>query len=292
MEEVITLDAEPEVDASAAVDRGDNFDAETAEETPLDIGALKAVAQEAPAAEEHADKAESRIPKARFDEVNARMKQAETERAALQEQLRALQAPKEQAAQQEPGQVDLDAAEDAYLQALRDGDATRAKQIRGAINQHIQQQAEAAAVARVSAVMDKRDTDASLVAVANESIAKYPFLNAESDQANEEAIAEVVEWRDYYASKGLRPDLALQKAVAKIVPMYAPKGKEPEPEPKTDSRGKEALQRNALAAAAQPMALNGVGERASRARYDVAKMSEEEFDALPASERKRLRGDA
>jgi hypothetical protein len=101
-----------------------------------------------------------------------------------------------------------------------------------------------------------------------------------------------VEWRDYYASKGMRADVALQKAVDKIAPMYAPKKEEPAPEPKVDPRGKEAIQRNALAAAAQPMQLNGVGERASKARYDVSKMTEEEFDALPASEKKRLRGDA
>jgi hypothetical protein len=302
-EELITLNAESADDSNTeAVDRGDNFTgdepaAEPAAEEAVDLDALKAVAEEEPKVEEE-HKTEARIPKARFDEVNARMKQAEAEKQALEAQLRALQQPQAAPAAQAPaqaGQVDLDAAEEAYLEALRQGDGTRARQIRGAINQHIQQQAEAAAVARVSAVMDKRETETSLVAVANESIQKYPFLNAESDQANEEAIAEVVEWRDYYAAKGMRADVALQKAVAKIVPMYAPKPKaapEPEPEPKVDIRAKEAIQRNALAANAQPAPLAGVGERASKARYDVSKMTDEEFEALPASERKRMRGDA
>lgn len=303
IEEVITLNAESADDSNTdAADRGDDFNPEAIEapatDEPVDLEALQAVAAEPEPAAEEEHKTEARIPKARFDEVNARMKQAEAEKLALEAQLRALQqpqaAPAQAPAQAQAGQVDLDAAEEAYLEALRQGDGTRARQIRGAINQHIQQQAEAAAVARVSAVMDKREVETSLVAVANQSISKYPFLNAESPDANEEAIAEVVEWRDYYASKGLRADQALQKAVAKIVPMYAPKAKEPEPEPelKTDTRAKEAIQRNALAANAQPAPLAGVGERASKARYDVSKMTEDEFDALPASEKKRLRGDA
>lgn len=302
IEEVITLNAESADDSNTeAVDRGDNFTGdepadEPAAEEAVDIDALKAVAEEEPKVEEE-HKTEARIPKARFDEVNARMKQAEAEKQALEAQLRALQQPQAAPAAKEPtqaGQVDINAAEDAYLEALRQGDAARARQIRVAINAHIQQQAENAAIEKVTATLSQRETESSLVKVANESIEKYPFLNADSEHANEEAIAEVVEWRDYYASKGLRADQALQKAVAKIVPMYAPKAKEPEPEPepKIDTRGKEAIQRNALAANAQPAPLAGVGERASKARYDVSKMTEDEFDALPASEKKRLRGDA
>jgi hypothetical protein len=303
LEEVITLNAESADDNTEAADRGDNFTGDEPADAPadeaVDLDALKAVAEAdpEPKAVEEEHKTEARIPKARFDEVNARMKQAEAEKQALEEQLRALQAPKGQPAQaaQEPGQVDLNAAEDAYLEALRQGDASTAKQIRVAINAHIQQQAENAAIEKVTATLSKRETETSLVAIANDSIKKYPFLNQDSDDANDAAINEVVEWRDYYASKGMRADVALQKAVEKIAPMYAPKAApkaEPEPEPKVDLRGKEAIQRNAQAAAAQPMQLNGVGERAAKARHDVAKMTEEEFDALPASEKKRLRGDA
>lgn len=300
METVITLNAEAADDTSTeVVDRGDNFTGEEptgapAEET-VDLDALKAVADEQPIEDAH-DKAESRIPKARFDEVNARMKAAEAELQQLRAQAGQQPAQKAAPAAQEPAQVDLDAAEDAYLQAVTQGDTARARQIRSAINHHIQQQAEAAAVARVSDVIDKRDAHASLVAIANESIIKYPFLNADSEEANKAAIDDVVEWRDYYASKGFKPAEALQKAVDKIVPLYAPKAApkdDPAPELKTDGRTKEAIQRNALAANAQPAQLNGIGERAtSRARVDVSKMSEEEFDALPASEKKRLRGDA
>lgn len=301
-EEVITLNVESaDETGNEPVDRGDDFQPGAEEapvDAPVDLDALKAVAQEEPKAEDEPEhKTEARIPKARFDEVNARMKRAEEERQALEEQLRALrgQAPQAKAEQApQAGQFDLDTAESAYLEALRQGDAQAARQIRGAINSHIQQQAENAAIEKVTATLSKRETETSLVAIANESIKKYPFLNTESDEANDAAISDVVEWRDYYASKGMRADVALQKAVDKIAPMYAPKAapKEPEPEPKVDTRGKEAIQRNALAAAAQPMQLNGVGERASKARYDVSKMSEDEFDALPASEKKRLRGDA
>jgi hypothetical protein len=297
-EEVLTLGTEQEAEPELT-DRGDEFQAEPEAkgEPALDLDALKAVAKEDEEEEEH--KADARIPKARFDEVNARMKKAEEERRALEEQLRALQSQQQPKAEQrqapqEPAQVDLDAKEDEYLQALQRGDAAAAKAIRREINAAIREQAESAAVTKVSAELTKRETETSLLAVANESIKKYSFLNTESEDANQEAIADVVGWRDYYAAQGMRADLALQKAVDKIGPMYAPKRAkaEPEPEPKEDPRPKEAIKRNAEAANAQPALPNGVGERASKAKYDVSKMTEEEFDALPASEKKRLRGDA
>ena len=302
LEEVITLNTESGDDTAAeAVDRGDNFEpAEPAEEA-IEAPAVAAEPEPEPepvAEDKGADKTEARIPKARFDEVNARMKQAEAEKQALEAQLRALQQPQAAPAPQAPaqaGQVDINAAEDAYLEALRQGDAARARQIRVAINAHIQQQAENAAIEKVTATLSKREVETSLLAVATDAVAKYSFLNEDSEDANPEAIGEVVEFRDFYVSRGDRADVALKKAVEKIAKMYAPKAApkpEPEPELKTDTRAKEAIQRNALAANAQPAPLAGVGERASKARYDVSKMTEDEFDALPASEKKRLRGDA
>lgn len=294
LEETLQLGEEQADEEST--DRGDEINAEpeAQDEPALDIDALKAVAKDEPEEDEH--KAEARIPKARFDEVNARMKKAEEERRALEERLRALegqQVPKAEAKPAEQG-FDMEGAEAAYLQALQQGDAKAAQQIRSAINTAIQQEAVKAATERLSVELTKRDTESSLLAVANESITKYPFLNTESDEADEQAIGEVVEWRDFYASKGMRADLALQKAVDKIAPMYAPKKAkaEPAPEPKEDPRPKEAVKRNAMAANAQPAIPNGVGERASKARYDVNNMTDEEFEALPASEKKRLRGDA
>ena len=53
-----------------------------------------------------------------------------------------------------------------------------------------------------------------------------------------------------------------------------------------------ARTKNADAANRQPPELGGKGDRATQtARLNVAEMSEEDFAALPAAEKKRLRGD-
>lgn len=299
-EEVIDLNTEAGDDTNTAPqDRGDDLPTYDAGGEELNLDALKAVAEDKGEPKEE-DKADSRIPKPRFDEVNARMKAAEQEAAELRRQLAAAQQgqPKaqEQTQQANPAEqgIDLDAKEDEYLDALRQGNAAAAKAIRREINGELKRQAAEEAETKVAATLTQRDVATRLTNVANEAIGKYPFLNSDTEDKNEAAINDVVEWRDFYAAKGHPAHVALQLAVDKIGPLYA-KGEpsdDDKPEPKVDLRGKEAIQRNALAAAAQPAALNGVGERASRARYDVTKMSEDEFAALPASEKKRLRGDA
>lgn len=245
------------------------------------LEALKAVAKT------DDEKPDTGIPKPRFNEVNERMKAAEAERDALKEQLKALQKPAVAEPTAQTGPLDLDAKEDEYLNALRAGDGAKAKQVRREINAEIGRQAQTAAMAAIG----QRDIEQAMMTVATDAITKYPFLSTQSEHKNDQAIADVVEWREFYVGKGERPDVALKKAVDKIGPMYAEKPAEVKDDPKPDTRAKEALIANAKAAAAQPSALAGVGERASTTRLDVTKMSEEEFDRLPASEKKRLRGD-
>lgn len=300
-EEIINVTANESGDdqTAAPVDRGDNLpeDEPKVEEAPVNLEALEAVAADpkepAKPDDRQEDRSDARIPKARFDEVNARMKKAEEERAALEARLAAVEAAANgKPAAPKDNRTDLEAAEDYYLQCVKADNLAEANRVRAVINAHLQQQAAIEAEKRVTETLNKRDVETSMVTVANTAIAKFPFLSETDENKNETAIAEVIEWRDYYVAKGVRGDVALERAVNKIGPMYAPKAAVEPPVPPVDPRKKEAIQRNAEAAAAQPAQLLGVGERASAAKYDVTKMTEEEFDALPASERKRLRGDA
>ena len=76
----------------------------------------------------------------------------------------------------------------------------------------------------------------------------------------------MVEWRDFYLSKGDTPAAALQKAAAKIAPIYNKTTEptpDPTPEPLTDKRKQAAIATAAKASAAQPPAVEaGIGNRA------------------------------
>lgn len=289
-EETVVDATKEEVKVTEPEDRGNDIEAiEAAEREAAEAAAKAADSAKAEDKADPEDKPEAGIPKARFNEVNARMKAAEAAKQALEEELKALRKPAVAEAKKTDGPVDLDALEDDFLEALRAGDGAKAKQVRSTINSEVRRLGREDAVA----VLSQRDIAQALTSVANDAIVKYPFLSTTSDAKDDQAIADVVEWREFFVSKGDRPDVALKKAVDKIGPMYAPKV-EPvaDDEKKADPRERESLIRNAKAAAAQPAPVHGmVGERSSAARLDVTKMTDEEFEKLPASERKRLRGD-
>jgi hypothetical protein len=218
---------------------------------------------EAPAAEAEPDQSDKRdkvIPRARFDEVNAKLHAEREEAARLREELDALRR-KNQAA---PESVDIDALEDQHFDALMEGDKEKAKQIRAQINAEIKASAKQDAIETVSRNMAEREQKSALMSVVNSAVEKYPFLDSNSEEANSQAINDVVEWRDFYISKGEAPHIALARATEKVGPMYAAPAQQNTAEaPATDKRKQLALVNGAKAAAAQPPRVDaGVGNRA------------------------------
>ena len=118
------------------------------------------------------------------------------------------------------------------------------------------------------------------------------------DAANPAAIAEVVEWRDYYhMAKRMPLHQALKEAVKRVAPAYAKAATPPQgiAGPSGADRTQAQRMANAKASAQLPpsTAQAGIGERANRAaKMDIGKMSDAEFDSLSADERAKLRGDA
>ena len=195
------------------------------------------------------------IPRARFDEVNAKLHAEREEANRLRAELEALN----RSSTTQADAIDVDTLEDQFFDAIINGEKERAKEIRAQINAEIYNKARAASEEVVSTTLTQREIQSSFAKVVEQTVTDYPFLDSNSPDANAEAIGEVVEWRDFYLSKGDTPAAALQKAAAKIAPIYSKAA----PELPTDKRKQAALATAAKASAAQPPAVEaGIGNRA------------------------------
>ena len=195
------------------------------------------------------------IPRARFDEVNAKLHAEREEANRLRAELEALN----RSSTTQADAIDVDTLEDQFFDAIINGEKERAKEIRAQINAEIYPNARAASEEVVSTTLTQREIQSSFAKAVEQTVTDYPFLDSNSPDANAEAIGEVVEWRDFYLSKGDTPAAALQKAAAKIAPIYSKAA----PELPTDKRKQAALATAAKASAAQPPAVEaGIGNRA------------------------------
>jgi len=253
-----------------------------------DLGEVDPAKEVAPVVEPTAEPAQDRspvIPRARFDEVNAKL-HAEREQV---EALRAQLAAQQQSQQPEAvGQVDVVALEKEYFAAMMAGEEDKAIEIRGQINNELFSRAEASAADRVTKQLGEREAKSSLDSVVAQAVSTYSFLDVNSADSNTEAIAEVVELRDFYMFKGDPLHVALSKAVAKVGPTYSAQSNSVAAAP-TDTRKAAALARNALDAMAQPPAqVAGVGNRAAppqpkiETQKDWEKLTDAERDSLLA----------
>ncbi|MGE4338844.1 MAG: hypothetical protein AB7E55_23125 [Pigmentiphaga sp.] len=293
-DEVIETLAIEDDEPTTPEDRGDDFSPETSEDEPA------AEVAEPEVVEEEAAKPGSMIPKSRFDEVNNAKKAAELNNAALLAEIEALRkgevkpeaAPaKEAVAEAAPEVATL---EDQYTDALMDGDRDKARELRMQINAIIRDSAVQEIEHRTSQATESNNIAAAASAV----IAQYPEFNDAGENANAEAIGELVEMRDFFISaKGMSPAEAITKAAEKVARMYnlgakAETEEEADETKPVDDRTVVAIKRGAKVAASQPStAAVGVGTRQDAAKVNIQTMSEEQFEALPEAEKRRMRGD-
>ena len=273
-------------------DDGDDAPAETEEE-------------EGEEAEEPADEPESKqstvIPKSRFDAINERRKQAEREAADLRRQLeeRSQQSTREQPAQEQAPAFDFDAKEQEYMEAVVDGDFDKAKQIRGEIRQAEKAEFERVATEKAerttSVSKQQADLDASIKAAED----TYPELNPTSEGFDSVLVDEVADLMGGWVRSGkYTPAQAMDKAVKTVAKLYD-LGGEAKQELQTEKPSlrektsiKEEVRKKTKAAAATPPAMDKAGEGvAKEIKVDINDLSEDEFDALPESKLRELRGD-
>ena len=243
------------------------------------------------------------IPKSRFNEVNEQRKQAQADLEAARLEILRLQAEKAAPAAAAPAPApaanfDEDAQEQAYMDALIDGDTKKAAGIRREINAHLREQATAVAREEAERVRQEdlhRAAAHALQAEAAVAVKAYPYLNT-PDGA--EALELITAARDAKIARGMPAHEALREAVKVIAPRFAPAdggtpAKDlPEATGKGDSRSAAAVARGAAASVAQPAQLTGgVGERAESGRINVERMTDDQFATLSEAEKRKLRGD-
>lgn len=313
-----TLDDQDElIDASntknddnpSGEDRGDDF-TPTDDDSPADKQAASNEGAAQPADEddpgEEGRKNGSRmVPITRFNEVNERMKELAAQNQQLIEALtrgQTPQAPKqpEQNPQQteQQHQADLKTLRQQYQDALLNGRDEQALEIQEKIDEVIENRATERAMERLNKTLQEQAQQAeqkTFQQVVAEMEQTYPALDANSDQANEDAILYVVAKRDALIRAGQPIAEALRGAVEQAARVFGLDGNTKpshNADETTQNRRQQALQRNAQAANAQPPQLAGLGNRATAPqRADVSKMTDAEFEALPESEKARLRGD-
>lgn len=218
-----------------------------------------------------------RIPKSRFDEVNERRKVAEAKLIEMEQRLAQTKAPVN---------VDLDGMEKAYMTAVLDGDQDKAleirRQIRAAEERAIQDR-----IAQFSTTT-REETKASLAleATIKEVQAKYPVFDENSEVFKPEYSEEALELFQTFAQK-LPRDLAMRKAVEYVVKVNGLESPTPVSPPVAPRP--TGLRQKLEAANAQPPVI--AGRAAAPMTTDILSMTDDEFDALPVSEIRRLRGD-
>lgn len=189
------------------------------------------------------------IPFSVLEAERERVRQLEQDLAALKQAPQPGSKEAEGQAATEEGAQATPSAELSALVAERDealyaGDAERAHELSMKIIDIQNDLAASAALARMKAetsASKERETQEQMVATATERAAvlveKYPFLNPDDPAANQVAIDGVVAERNRLVASGVPLADAIEKAVAKVAPMFEPK---PTTTPPADATAKAA----------------------------------------------------
>ncbi|WEE75971.1 hypothetical protein LZ683_17600 [Comamonas testosteroni] len=275
-------------------DRGDGLDNDLSLEA---LQGLLANGEVTGATEEDGGRAPSSVPISRFQEVNDRRKTAEQALADAQAELARYRATDTNGVGAGPAQTnaraappepsfDLDAQEEAYANALLDGDTKGAAAIRREINQHL----EHAAVKRYHSESNQQRASQEYSALVDKVMDAHPWLDQPEGSQAMDLIVELVDAR---VRKGASPAQALSEAVQAIVPRFTPAGSQQLPATTaTDPRIAASLARGARASNDQPAAmLGGIGNRSTGGMPDVDQLDDEQFSRLSEAEKRKMRGD-
>jgi hypothetical protein len=230
------------------------------------------------------------IPKSRFDSAQSRARSAEGKLKEYEARDAAAQAaaPKDTTAQvMDERLVEID---QKIEQARLDGDADAIVRL----------STEARGIERELFTVIAREEAAHAGTAAQENVkldtlienleTTYDILNPDSENFDKEVITEVLDLQSAFVARGDTPSVAMLKAVSYVIPE----------ERVTDEVGAKRttnVKKNLDAAKRIAPGTNDIGNDSSAGGIttdtpDVSQMSEEEFDALPESTLKRLRGDA
>jgi hypothetical protein len=250
------------------------------------------------------------IPKTRLDSQIRKTRELEEAKIRMEEQMKFLQAqidagkPQEAAPEAAPVQEEYDfAGQYKLMQELTlDGEADKAASVFQDILSHQSNSMEQRFNQQITQTYEQNRTQetiqADLAAAANEIVVDYPELNIQDKDAfNAELTGEINELMGALTTvqkaDGMpkyTPAQALRQAVAMKMPR---KETAPEPVGTNSTNGTGNIKKKVAAANSQPPSLPG-DRGTSHGKtpvIDPENMTEEDFDALPASTIARLRGD-
>lgn len=288
-EEEAEADAEEEVDEAEDEEEIEaETEADAAEEEESDDSEPDAPLENSDADRKPAKRKQKQpmVPKSRLDEVLAKQK-------ALQKQLEALQS-QQQDAPEAPEAYDFDAKEQEYMDAVLDGDKTKAAALRKEIREAERTQVEYEMGQKVTKTTTQNQQLTALQQAAAEIESAFPVFDQNSDEFNKEYTDEVVSLRDAFITSGANAVDALTRAVTYVVKSY---GLDAALETSEEPAQKAVKQRRTVAdkvkvARSQPPAVRGEGAATrGKEKIDPMQMTEDEFNALPEATLKRLRGD-
>ena len=246
-------------------------------------------------AEEAAEKAKRiRIPKSRFDEALGKAKQRE---AALLEEIEKLKGGQHASAAAKAVREmrdDIEKLQDKYEDLILDGKKDEARKVRRQVeelrDELSEYQTNTKSEAARKAAIDEMSYNAQLAGYE----AKYPALNPEHEDFDEDKTDEVATLLNAFVKAGQKRADALAKAVKYVLgaPPAASKG-----EP-TDPRAADARKKAAEANKTQPPNGKDVGLDSDKAGggkggdVDVLRLSQDKFAKLDEETKAKLRGDS
>ena len=235
---------------------------------------------------------EPKIPKDRFDEVNDRMKKAESKVEDLQSQLETVVEEKDEP---ELDPYDYKAKEKEAMDALLEGDSDKYSDI----NEEIRAAEKADYLREAKKLAAQGDRHLQEMLTFEEAGAKveaeFPQFVEGNEGYNQDAREEMLDLYVGYAQSGRYSRVqALQRASAKAAKMYDLVATSVEVEGVPDNVvdiKKPDVKKKAAVDNAQPPTMESNSENREEPKIDFKSMSDEEFDALPESTKMRARGD-
>ena len=238
------------------------------------------------------------VPKSRLDEVLAKQRKLQEQLDALTAEREASEAPPVEPA---PEPYDFDTKELEYQEHVLNGETDKAVALRKEIREAEKTQLEFEMGQKFNQHTEHSQQLQALQTAAIEMETQYPVFDKNSETFNQEYTNEVIQLRDAFVSQGNNVVEALQKAVTYVVKTNDIKstGEEttldaPAPKQTTDqvAKKRKEVSKKLKAAETQPPDMPGESSSAHGEKVvDIANMTDEEFNALPAATLKRLRGD-
>lgn len=248
--------------------------------------------------EEEEEKPNIKIPKYRLDQEIEKNKALKEREKWLEEQLTNLINASQKTKDDVQDKVaetpfDFEAAEEAYIQAVIEGDSTEAKKIRKQIDLEKEANFKTRLEAEQKEVSRKyraeKEEEKFQATIANFE-SKYSFFNPNKKGYNEDAVDTVNTLMTGFIASGLDKVEALEKAVNKVIPMFH---KETVKSEDTKKRTVDQRKKNVQTMKKTPPQLSSRKGQKEFPDVDLNSMDEKEFAKLAKDKKTlaKLRGD-